>query len=39
VVRKKANNFCIVDGEMIFKKKQRGKIEVAKLSYLLKEEA
>ena len=34
VVRKKANNFYIVDGEMIFKKKQRGNIEVARLSYI-----
>ena len=29
VIRKKANNFYIADGEMIFKKKQRGKNEVA----------
>ena len=28
VIRKKANNFYIADGEMIFKKKQRGKNEV-----------
>ncbi|XP_065892445.1 uncharacterized protein [Dysidea avara] len=34
IVRRKAANFCVVDGELVFRKKHKGKDEVQQVRYI-----